>query len=253
MKICPSCYDSNSSADTACKRCGANLSPSPKTCPSGRHVMDPVWIECVYCKAEASGGSRPEASNPSGAAAHPSTIFEQPPVPAGAGYTPVEAPRKTAIEQAPKPPVPSASGDSAARKTAFYSPGQEFGPRSGPAAPQPKIVGVLLTYSWNPEGQIFPVREGRNLIGRDPERCNIAIPQDNTLSAVNSHITFRRNFVLGDNISMSGTDLNELPVEEQFVPLPNYARIRTGSTHWIFVMLDPRSAGPQASPAANES
>jgi hypothetical protein len=106
-----------------------------------------------------------------------------------------------------------------------------------------KIVGVLITYSWKPDGQMFPVREGRNLIGRG-EECDIRVLEDSTLSQVNSHITFRKSFVLGDMVSMSGTDLNGEPVEEQFRPLGNYAQIRTGSTRWLFVMLDqPQAAG----------
>ena len=56
---------------------------------------------------------------------------------------------------------------------------------------------------------------------------------------MNSHITFRRGFTIGDNISLGGTDVNDIPVEEQFRSLPNYARIRTGSTHWIFLIVDP--------------
>lgn len=101
-----------------------------------------------------------------------------------------------------------------------------------------------MTYSWKPEGQIFPVREGRNLIGRG-EECDIRIPEDPMLSQVNSHITYRRNFVVGDMVSMGGTDLNGEPVEEQFRPLENHARIRTGSTHWVFVVIDPVSAAAE--------
>jgi hypothetical protein len=106
------------------------------------------------------------------------------------------------------------------------------------AAPARKVVAVLVTYSWKPDGQLFPVREGRNLIGRG-EECDIRIPDDPMLSQTNSHITFRQNFVLGDMVSMSGTDLNGQPVEEQFRPLENHAHIRTGSTHWHFVIIDP--------------
>jgi hypothetical protein len=40
-------------------------------------------------------------------------------------------------------------------------------------------------------------------------------------------------------VSRSCTDLKGEPVEEQFRPLKNYARIRTGSTHWTFVIVDP--------------
>jgi hypothetical protein len=111
------------------------------------------------------------------------------------------------------------------------------GTQTTPAAVR-KVIAILVTYSWKPEGQIFPVREGRNLIGRGPE-CDIHVPEDPMLSQVNSHITFRQNFVLGDMVSMSGTDLNGSPLEEQFRPLDNHAAIRTGSTRWHFVIVDP--------------
>jgi len=112
--------------------------------------------------------------------------------------------------------------------------------------PGRKIVGVLITYSWQESGQVFPILEGRNLIGKDPDQCDIAIPQDATLSAVNSFITYRRNFLIGDRVSMSGTDVDGEPIETEFVPLRNYAKIRTGSTYWTFVSVQPPAAGESA-------
>jgi hypothetical protein len=106
-----------------------------------------------------------------------------------------------------------------------------------------KIVGVLVTYSWSDQGQIFPVCEGRNRIGSDPVQCDIAVPQDDTLSAINSHIVFRKSFTIGDDVSMGGTDVDGEPVEIAFVPLRNYARIRTGSTHWTFIAVEPPKEG----------
>ncbi|HEY1263778.1 MAG TPA: DUF805 domain-containing protein [Terriglobales bacterium] len=103
-----------------------------------------------------------------------------------------------------------------------------------------KIVGFLVSYTWQQDGQIFPVREGRNLIGRDAQQCDIAVPQDETLSEINSHITFRKKFVIGDMMSMKGTELEGQAVEEQFRPLHNYARIRTGSTEWTFISINGR-------------
>lgn len=105
--------------------------------------------------------------------------------------------------------------------------------------PGRKIVGVLITYSWQESGQVFPVLEGRNLIGKDPDQCDICIPQDATLSAVNSFITYRKHFLIGDKVSMSGTDVDGEPIETEFVPLRNYAKIRTGSTYWTFVCVQP--------------
>ena len=109
--------------------------------------------------------------------------------------------------------------------------------------PSRKIVGVLITYSWQDSGQVFPVLEGRNLIGKDPEQCDICIPQDATLSAVNSFITYRKHFLIGDKVSMSGTDVDGEPIETEFVALRNYAKIRTGSTYWTFVCIQPPAAG----------
>ena len=100
-----------------------------------------------------------------------------------------------------------------------------------------KIVGVLLTYSWRPAGQIFPVREGRNIIGRGTG-CDICIPEDESLSEKHAHITYRKDFVIGDLVSMGGTYVNGEPIEEQFVRLQNYVEIRTGSTQWRFVALE---------------
>lgn len=87
------------------------------------------------------------------------------------------------------------------------------------------------------------MREGRNLIGRG-EHCDIHVPEDPVLSNENSHITFRKTFVVGDMLSMSGTYLDGEPIEEQFRPLPNYSKIVTGSTQWTFVMLHPPSESP---------
>lgn len=103
--------------------------------------------------------------------------------------------------------------------------------------PARKIVGVLITYSWQDSGQVFPVLEGRNLIGKDAGQCDICIPQDATLSSVNTFITYRKHFVIGDRGSMNGTDVDGEPIEKEFVPLRNYAQIRTGSTYWTFVSI----------------
>ena len=95
-----------------------------------------------------------------------------------------------------------------------------------------------MSYSWKPDGEIFPIREGRNIIGRDAS-CDVCIPVDQTLSERNSHITYRNSFVIGDLVSMKGTDVNGGPIEEQFRSLPNYATIRAGSTHFIFIVIQP--------------
>jgi hypothetical protein len=112
------------------------------------------------------------------------------------------------------------SGDVPKRRVTIFNPSAGDDPEvkrktaqnAQPTSAGRKIVGVLVTYSWSDQGQIFPVCEGRNRIGSDPDQCDIVIPQDETLSAINSHIIFRKNFTIGDEVSMGGTDVDGEPI-----------------------------------------
>ena len=211
MKSCPTCLNLCAEGATACDFCGAVLDNS------------------VVARAEGGRGARTP------------TVVEAPPRPSPPPARPSPPPPRPS----PPPPLPGSEVKPASlagrRGTTEYAPPQPANAAPVPRAPARKIIGILVSYSWKPEGQVFPVREGRNLIGRG-EECEIRVTEDASMSQVNSHITFRQNFVLGDMVSMSGTDLNGEPVEEQFRPLTNYAQIRTGSTHWTFVVIDPALA-----------
>lgn len=183
------------------------VSPTPPTAPPPAPVA-----------AQTPAPAAPRWSDAAPLAADPGqrrrTVF--------AGAAPAEAPAPSVPTPAPTP----LAGGTRRQQTVAVDPGR-------------KIVGVLITYSWQESGQVFPILEGRNLIGKDPDQCDIAIPQDATLSAVNSFITYRRHFLIGDKVSMSGTDVDGEPIETEFVPLRNYAKIRTGSTYWTFVSVQP--------------
>lgn len=247
---CSLCNEENAPGAVNCARCGASLSASqaprpaasgPRTCPQGLHLMGAGWTECKYCRADQdhadnAGGRKPTvAESPAPPGVRRVTVVEH-------GHPATPPPPFPSANPAPGTPLtPAIAEKSGERKTAFYSSLDQPSIARG-VVPSRRIVGMLITYTWRPEGQVFPICEGRNLIGRDPSQCDVAVPEDVTLSSINSHITFRKSFVLGDSISMGGTDLNDDPVEEQFRPLPNYSRIRTGSTHWIFIMVTPQNA-----------
>lgn len=212
MKNCPLCHRTNADNARYCVNCNTAFGAiGAATCPKG-HTIDPTWTECPYCKGQAAAAG-PQRSK---------TVVEGP----------------AATPPPPPPPVVSAgtSAGPVRRMTVFAPPPQETGVET-PRAAQRKIVGILITYSWRAEGQLFPIREGRNLIGRGAE-CEVQVSEDNTLSNINSHITYRKSFTVGDMVSMSGTDVNGVPVEEQFVGLESGARIRTGSTHWTFLAVN---------------
>jgi len=281
MKTCPQCYKGDNPDDvTACVQCGfafdrtADLFHRP--CPSGKHQMDPTWSECAFCKAEGVGSesfARKETvseSAPSAGSAKPEvgspgrhgTAFDA--AAAGAGSAqrgapatarPQPASRETRLDPhaddlyvRPGPVANAGSGRSVAPHGGEQSNGRKtsFGSLPGSAAiaagDKRRIVGVLITYTWKPEGQVFEVREGRNRIGRDPGQCDIVIEQDDTLSAENSSIAYRTKFVISDKDSMSGTYVDDVPVEEASFPLQNYAKIRAGSTTFTFIAVDPTKA-----------
>ncbi len=283
MKSCAKCMAENADDAKFCKLCSSPLQQGAgRACPSGKHIMDPMWAECAYCKADAAAGT-PRPVGPPSLPPRPAPVM--PPPLARAAATPPGGRKETVVENSfsagpPPPPSvrpPTQREDSPVppRPAPRPFPMGAGGPASpvtpnaaAPAAPAPnrgrtvfastlspvqppsaakgrKIVGVLVTYSWHPEGKVYEVREGRNLIGRDAT-CEVSVPEDATLSGVNSHITYRSSFVIGDMVSMMGTDLNGVSIEEQFCKLPNHAAIRCGSTHFTFISVsgdgEPRSA-----------
>ena len=216
MKTCtnPQCGRPNDDRARYCVICQTAFGAfGSTTCPQS-HSVDPTWTECPYCKGQAAAA--PNRSR-----------------------TVIESPQPAAAASAPPPPPPVVTAPAGGRRMTVFTVPSEATPENVSPAPRPserKIVGVLITYSWRTDGQMFPIREGRNLIGRGSE-CEIRIAEDNTLSNVNSHITFRKGFTLGDMVSMSGTDINGTPIEQQFVALESGAKIRTGSTHWFFLAI----------------
>jgi hypothetical protein len=221
--VCRHCYLSNREDAQVCSGCNR---PLPRLEPKQAEVAQPGF-------GEARRGPAKRAV----------TVADS-----GVAWGEPEA----ALEQHDRHTGPEAGSENTKRITVFdpraterarESNEGEAGACNKPPAPPRKIVGVLVTYSWTNAGQIFPILEGRNRIGRDPSRCDVAIPQDETLSAINSHIVFRKTFTIGDDVSMCGTDVDGDPIETAFVPLRNYARIRTGSTHWVFIAIQPPADG----------
>jgi hypothetical protein len=100
-----------------------------------------------------------------------------------------------------------------------------------------RIMGLLVTYSTNPAGQVFNIYEGRNYVGREAS-ADICIPSDFQISSKHFSILYRvadGKFKFRDEQSSNGTFVNEVLTDEG--ELSTFDVIRIGSTKLIFIAI----------------
>ena len=100
-----------------------------------------------------------------------------------------------------------------------------------------KLAGFLVTYSHLPNGEFFPLYEGKNTIGRDSS-THIAIQGDPNITERHLSILFRPvdcKFKFKDELSSNGTFINEVLTDEG--ELKNFDMIRIGATELIFMEI----------------
>ncbi|MCP4340873.1 MAG: FHA domain-containing protein [Desulfobulbaceae bacterium] len=113
-----------------------------------------------------------------------------------------------------------------------------------------KIVGILITFTWQPQGQMFSVREGKNFIGSDKvyseashQDCDVQIKQDVRMSGEHALILCRSGkdelkYELLDKNSSNGTFVNgEMLSALGAQELQNYSEIKAGSTLFTFIKV----------------
>jgi hypothetical protein len=197
--------------------------------------MDSSWRHCPYCAREEQGKKKSSEQSDSPAEASMSNERQHTRV-ANNVSSPGE--RKTEMSSSPAPNPPARS-----------------------AADNRKIVGVLLSYSWNPFGKLYEVRQGRNHIGageiRGEERkVDIHCPDDPVLSYDHAMILVQDGrFYIEDLASVNGTKVDgETIPPGRLEPLPSPAEIRTGETVFTFVRFDVSTGAPQVTrtPEAEE-
>jgi len=96
-----------------------------------------------------------------------------------------------------------------------------------------RLVGWLVSYSFDPMGADFRIYEGRNTIGRDVD-CNITVP-DKMISGKHALIHFLNDkFKIKDELSSHGTYVNERYIEHELVELHDGDIIQMGETVFKF-------------------
>ena len=217
-----------------------------KRCDNG-HFIDEAWDICPYCPQDES---EPEIPVVRPRSLEQSVNAQAAPSPAAAAHAapqpvpqPAPQPRPLAAVPEPRPiAVPSRPrSDSAAAAAAVAAPPAErtvAAQRLETGQQQKRyVVGWLVALNGPARGEAYPVRMGRNVIGRD-RRSDIVI-NDDQASSHHADLVFRpeeRRFILMDHNSTNGTYVNETEIEPRR-DLIEKDIVRIGSHRFLFAPL----------------
>jgi hypothetical protein len=192
-----------------------------KRCDNG-HFIDETWDICPYCPQDQAGPElpvvRPRAVDPAPA---PRSVSIPAPPPA-ADSSGVRVHRPTSSAQAAAVQIPPMERTVAAAQL---------------NAAKRYVVGWLVGLSGESRGESFPVRMGRNVIGRD-RRSDIVI-HDDQASSHHADLVFRpeeKRFILMDHNSTNGTYVNEAEIEPRRDLAPKDI-VRIGAQRFLFTPL----------------
>lgn len=201
-----------------------------KRCENG-HFIDENWDICPYCPQDESEPEipvvRPRAVEPS--PARSLALASAPPPAAAPAPVPVN-------EQTGR--AGGGRSNSAPALAAVQPPPMERTVAAAQVNAQKRyVVAWLVGLSGASRGESFPVRMGRNIIGRD-RRSDIVI-HDEQASAHHADLVFRpeeKRFILMDHNSTNGTYVNEMEIEPRR-DLSAKDVIRIGAQRFLFTPL----------------
>lgn len=111
-------------------------------------------------------------------------------------------------------------------------------------APNPdggrRVVGILVSYSANPAGEVYKVYEGRTTIGRD-RTCDLPFPEDSHMSSKHfliQYVEAKGAFKAKDQGSSNGSYVNgQVYVMDESVDLKTNDIIVLGGTKFVFLAI----------------
>lgn len=205
---------------------GITKSETARVCDKG-HPMDPNWKTCAYCDADNR--------------AHQKTTYEP------ENLKPSESMQRSINMERKFTEVNDGGSNEGHGATKFDIPGDvsqqrekadKWQQREKSNMNHGKLTGVVVTYKWRSQGNLFPLYEGRNVIGSESaESCDIYIPSniDSQVSGRHAVILCRTGKVeLYDELSTNGTFLNGKYVARGGVDVADGQLIKTGATVFEF-------------------
>lgn len=185
--ICPVCKTQNNNTSQFCIVCGTALNSNTQVCPNG-HIYDSALSKCPYCPSpelkELMGQTKTYTDNPFGGDMNKTTIVSP-----GVNQSPVSDLKRTVIA------------------------GAESASAGGSNPPGRKLIGWLVSFTWNKNGDDYKIYEGRNLIGSNPS--SDIIINDPAISTNHCLLLHRSDKLrIKDELSTNGTCVNGKEIDE---------------------------------------
>jgi hypothetical protein len=193
-----------------------------KRCDNG-HFIDESWDLCPYCPVESVEPDIPVV--------RPTRFGAEGQRPAPAPPEPQRRPTAVPPATVARREVAIAVASEPVERTVAV---QKLDPT---AQPKRFVVGWLIGLNGAARGESFPVRIGRNVLGRD-RRSDIVV-NDDQASSHHADLVFRpeeRRFILMDHNSTNGTYVNEGEIEPRR-DLATKDVLRIGSHKFLFIPL----------------
>jgi len=223
--ICPSCQITNDTGAIYCKACRTMLNQkknntslnNEKFCPEG-HPLDPDTLECHHCNANENWQNEKTMNENSKTLNENSRTMNENSRTMNENSKTMNENSKTMNENSRtiyESEHKNGATNNIRRSTIMLKSKKKTKviQTSQPSddvitIEQRKLGGFLVTFSDNPAGEYFEIREGRHTIGTS-NACDICITFDNGISDEHALLLFRRNkMFFRDNMSTNGSFVN---------------------------------------------
>jgi len=124
-------------------------------------------------------------------------------------------------------------------KTMIMSPDddQQHGITDKRIEQQRKLIGFLVTFTWNKFGDYFEIRYGKTKIGGG-ESSDIRI-SDGMASEVHAQLVYRQGVLrIKDNFSTNGTWVNDKDIGDSAEVLSNRDLLKIGNTVFKLLLIE---------------
>jgi len=129
-----------------------------------------------------------------------------------------------------------------AKRKTVYVPPEEVERQVGATVARPRVVGFLVTYTWDPGGEFFAFREGKNVVG-SAQGCDFALGRDRAMSGQHFAVMVRGGKVrVKDLDSTNATKVDGQEIWGEAVDVRHGSVVKAGDTTFRVVLVPEEEA-----------